>query len=157
MLASDVMTTDFFILDPDVPVHKALEPVWERRRREIAVVDGGRFVGVLTMRELIRRALPSYIRDDRHLDNLAFAPDLRQVTERLKAMGQTTVREAMSAQVRVVAPDTSLLAVATALIRDEGKETRNVWVVDGDRKLVGQISEWEVLRHVFHQVAFDEG
>jgi len=154
MLASDVMTTDFFILDPDVPVHQALEPVWERRRREIPVVEGGRFVGVLTMRELIHRALPSYIRDDRHFDNLTFAPDLHQLSDKLKDMGQATVREAMSQQVRTVAPDTSLLAVATALIRDEGKETRNVWVVDDGHQLVGQISEWEVLRHVFQQLDF---
>jgi len=154
MLASDVMTTDFFILDPDVPVHQALEPVWERRRREMPVVEGGRFVGVLTMRELIHRALPSYIRDDRHFDNLTFAPDLHQLSDKLKDMGQATVREAMSQQVRTVAPDTSLLAVATALIRDEGKETRNVWVVDDGHQLVGQISEWEVLRHVFQQLDF---
>ena len=154
MLASDVMTTDFFILDPDVPVHKALEPVWERRRREIPVVEGGRFVGVLTMRELIHRALPSYIRDDRHFDNLTFAPDLHQLSDKLREMGQATVREAMSQQVRTVAPDTSLLAVATALIRDERKETRNVWVVDDGHRLVGQISEWEVLRHVFQQLDF---
>ena len=157
MQASDVMTTDFFILNPDVPVHEALEPVWERRRREIPVVEDGRFVGVLTMRELIRRALPSYIRDDRHFANLTYAPDLHQVADRIKGMGQATVREAMSKEVRKVAPETALLAVATALIRDEGKETRNVWVVEDGHKLVGQISEWEVLRHVFHQLAFDEG
>jgi CBS-domain-containing membrane protein len=118
------------------------------------VVEGGRFVGVLTMRQLIRRALPSYIRDDRHFDNLTFAPDLHQVTDRLREMGRSTVRDAMSKQVRTVAPDTALLAVATALIRDEGKETRNVWVVDEDQKLVGQISEWEVMRHVFTQLDF---
>ena len=155
MQASDVMTTDFFILAPDAPVHKALEPVWERRRREIPVVEEGRFVGVLTMRELIRRALPSYIRDDRHFDNLTFAPDLHQVTDRLREMGRGTVREAMSRQVRTVAPDTALLAVATALIRDEGKETRNVWVMDEEHRLLGQISEWEVMRHVFSQVEFE--
>jgi len=156
MLASDVMTTDFFILDPDAPVHKALEPVWERRRREIPVIDHGRFIGVLTMRELIHRALPSYIRDNRHFDNLTFAPDLHQLSDRLREQGNATVRDAMSAEVRTVAPDTSLLAVATALIRDEGKETRNVWVVDGDHRLVGQISEWEVLRHVFQQLDFSD-
>jgi CBS-domain-containing membrane protein len=154
MLASDVMSTDFFILDPDVPVYQALEPVWEHRRREIPVVDGGRFVGVLTMRELIHRALPSYIRDDRHFDNLTFAPDLRQLGDRLQDLGKSSVREAMSREVRTVAPETSLLAVATALIRDERKETRNVWVVDRDHQLVGQISEWEVLRHVFQQLDF---
>jgi CBS domain-containing protein len=155
MLASDVMTTDFFILDPDVPVHQALEPVWERRRREIPVVDQGRFIGVLTMREIIHRALPSYIRDNRHFDNLTFAPDLHQLSDRLQEQGKTTVRQAMSAEVRKVAPDTSLLAVATALIRDEGKETRNVWVVDEGQHLVGQISEWEVLRHVFQRLDFE--
>lgn len=155
MLASDVMTTDFFILDPDVPVHKALEPVWERRRREIPVIEKGRLLGVLTMRELIHRALPSYIRDDRHFANLTFAPDLHQISDRLRELGNATVREAMSEEVRTVAPDTSLLAVATALIRDEGKETRNVWVVDEDHQLVGQISEWEVLRHVFQRLDFD--
>ena len=94
MLASDVMTTDFFILDPDVPVHQALEPVWERRRREIPVVEQGRFIGVLTMRELIHRALPSYIRDDRHFDNLNFAPDLHQLSDRLREQGKATVRDA---------------------------------------------------------------
>lgn len=156
MLASDVMTTDFFILDPEVPVYQALEPVWERRRREIPVVDEGRFVGVLTMRELIHRALPSYIRDDRHFANLTFAPDLHQITDRMKDLGSSTVREAMSREVRTVATDTSLLAVATALIRDEKKETRNVWVVDDEDKLVGQISEWEVLRHVFQQLDFND-
>ena len=155
MLASDVMTTDFFILEPDVPVHQALDPVWERRRREIPVVEQGRFIGVLTMRELIHRALPSYIRDDRHFANLTFAPDLHQLSDRLQELGKTTVREAMSAEVRTVAPDTSLLAVATALIRDEGKETRNVWVVNEQQQLVGQISEWEVLRHVFQHLDFE--
>ena len=156
MYASDVMSTDFFILAPDVPVHKALEPVWDHRRREIPVVDRGQFVGVLTMREMIRKALPSYIRNDRHFDNLAFAPDLHQVTDRLHQLGEGTVREVMSQQVRTVAPDTALLAVATALIRDEGKETRNVWVVEEGQKLVGQISEWEVLRHAFMQLDFEE-
>ncbi|HKL78152.1 MAG TPA: CBS domain-containing protein [Gammaproteobacteria bacterium] len=156
MLASDVMSTDFHILSPGEPVHQALDAVWERRRREIPVVDQDQFVGVLTMRELIRQALPSYIRDDRHFANLTFAPDLRQVTERLRDMGRATVGEAMSRQVRTVAPDTALLAVATALIRDEGKETRNIWVVDGDHHLRGQISEWEVLRNIYATVEFDD-
>ncbi len=156
MLASDVMTTDFFILAPDAPVCEALKPVWERRRREMAVVEQGRFVGVLTMRELIRRALPSYIRDDRHFDNLTFAPDLHQVTDRLREMGQGTVREVMSREVRTVAPDTALLAVATAIIRDEGKEARNIWVVDDGHRLLGQISEWEILRHIYENVCFSE-
>lgn len=154
MYASDVMSTDFFILAPDVPVHQALDPVWEHRRREIPVVERGRFIGVLTMREMIRESLPSYIRDDRHFANLTFAPDLHQVTDRMRQMGERTVREVMSEEVRTVPPDTALLAVATALIRDEGKETRNVWVVDGEQKLVGQISEWEVMRHVFTQLEF---
>ena len=156
MYASDVMSTDFFILAPDAPVHEALEPVWDNRRREMPVVEKGRFVGVLTMRELIRGALPSYIRDDRHFSNLTFAPDLHQVSDRLHAMGKRSVREAMSEEVRTVRPDTALLAVATALIRDEGKEARNVWVVDEEQKLVGQISEWEVLRHVFTSLDFGE-
>jgi len=99
--------------------------------------------------------LPSYIRDDRHFNNLTFAPDLHQVTDRMHDMGRATVREVMSQQVRTVRPDTALLAVATALIRDEGKEARNVWVVDEEQKLVGQISEWEVMRHVFGQLDFE--
>ncbi|KPV41383.1 hypothetical protein AN478_02045 [Thiohalorhabdus denitrificans] len=154
MLARDVMSTDFFILTPDALVHQALEPVWENRRRELPVVEEGRFLGVLTMRELIRQALPSYIRNDRHFANLTFAPDLHQVTDRLQELGQRTVREVMSREVRKVGPDTALLAVATALIRDEDKEARNVWVVDDGHKLVGQISEWEVMRHIFGRLDF---
>ncbi|MFP4560522.1 MAG: HPP family protein [Thiohalorhabdus sp.] len=154
MLARDVMSTDFFILTPDALVHQALEPVWENRRRELPVVEEGRFIGVLTMRELIHRALPSYIRNDRHFANLTYAPDLHQVSDRLQEMGQRPVREVMSREVRKVSPDTALLAVATALIRDEDKEARNVWVVDDGHKLVGQISEWEVLRHIFGRLDF---
>ncbi len=55
-----------------------------------------------------------------------------------------------------MAPDTALLAVATAIIRDEGKEARNIWVVDDGHRLLGQISEWEILRHIYENVCFSE-
>ncbi|HKJ89421.1 MAG TPA: CBS domain-containing protein [Gammaproteobacteria bacterium] len=154
MLARDVMTTDFHSLKPDIPLHKALEPLWQIHHFEAPVVEDGRLVGMVNIRNLVRQSLPRYLLEA-EMGDVSYAPDLHQVTDRMRAMGRKTVREVMVTHYRKVSADTALFAVAALLMKEDTKEAHNVAVVDDNGRLEGLISEWDILRHVFGQLDFD--
>lgn len=53
----EVMTTDLYTTDPDRPVTEVRRAMRERHIRHLPVVDGGRVIAVLSMRDLMRADL----------------------------------------------------------------------------------------------------
>ncbi|HKJ71238.1 MAG TPA: CBS domain-containing protein [Gammaproteobacteria bacterium] len=151
MLASDVMTTEIRTLDPETRVRDALEDFWSGRLFEAPVTENGRIVGMLNLRHLIRQALPGYLLEE-EMGDVSFAPDLEQVARRACEEGDKRVRDMMLTRFRTVRQDTALFAVATKLLKEDTKEAQHVAVVDGQGQLLGLVSEWEILRHIYQDV-----
>ncbi|OGW62496.1 MAG: hypothetical protein A2V83_11735 [Nitrospirae bacterium RBG_16_64_22] len=147
MKARDIMTSNAVVLDRNQSVRDALRIVAAHRLHDLPVVDeAGRIVGMLSTFDLLRQALPSYIVSG-DLKDVAFAPDLSTVYERLEEMGKRPVSEVMTTDFERVSPETTVLEAATLLFR-RGHRTHNAAVVDGEGRLVGVIGLWDILKQM---------
>lgn len=147
MKARDIMTPNPVVLRRDQQVKEALKVIAAHRLHDLPVVDEeGRIVGMLSTFELLRQALPSYIVSG-DLKDVAFAPDLSITYRQLEEIGNRSVAEVMTTDFDRVAPETSLLEVATLLYR-HGHRAHNVAVVDADGRLLGVVGIWDILKQM---------
>ncbi|MGH2909413.1 MAG: CBS domain-containing protein [Solirubrobacteraceae bacterium] len=54
-LVSDHLTSELVYAEPDWPLHRAAEAMTAGRFRHIVVIDDGEVVGILSMRDIVRR------------------------------------------------------------------------------------------------------
>lgn len=124
MRVGDLMTTDVLTLNEDDTLDLAHMEMSLARVRHLPVVRGGRLVGLVTHRDILR-SMCSVFAD---LDALEQSDLLKGVT----------VREIMQANVRTAEPDDDAADAARTLL--EGK-FGCLPVVEGGDKLVGIITE----------------
>ncbi|MBI5379988.1 MAG: CBS domain-containing protein [Nitrospirae bacterium] len=147
MTARDIMTAHPVVLRRDQSVQEALKVIAAHRLHDLPVVDGeGRVVGMLSTFDLVRQALPAYIVSG-DLKDVAFAPDLSMTYRRLEEIGNRSVAEVMTTDFDRVAPETSLLEVATLLYR-HGHRAHNVAVADKEGRLLGVIGIWDIFKQM---------
>lgn len=125
MKVQDLMSREVVVLNANSPLISAEELMGMRRVRHLPCVEQGKFVGLITHRDLLRAYLPT----GTHVERAIHA-------------SRTRVREIMHTDVETVSPDTEL-TVAAELLR------HHKWgclpVVDADHKLVGIVTDADFL------------
>ena len=117
----DYMATELVTLDPEQDLLAAADMLLEHNISGAPVVDGdGRIVGILTERDCLQAALQAEYYGTRG----------------------GLVRDFMSVGVESVAPDESILKVASMFV----KGSYNRYPVVDDGRLLGQISRLDVMR-----------
>jgi CBS domain-containing protein len=158
-LAADEQVPVEEIMNPEVVAMPATANVTAVARRlaqggqlrVLPVVDGGRLVGIVTRTDLMR-GTPAVPRQgalsrllggdrDREEDDALFAL-ARQRRTGPPPPPQTPVRDVMTTEVVTVAPTDPVRVAGQLMLRDRHT---SLPVVDGDRRLLGVISEADIL------------
>jgi CBS domain-containing membrane protein len=125
MKVRDLMTEEVITLNAASPLVSAEELMSMGRVRHLPCVEEGRFVGLITHRDLLRAYLPT-----------------STVVERAIYASRTKVRDYMHTDVDTVTPDTDLIDAATTL---RTHKYGCLPVVDDAGKLVGIITDADFL------------
>jgi len=130
LLVRDLMTEDVIALQPDDNLAKLRDLFYERRIRHMPIVDGdGLLVGLVSQRDLLRNSL---------VDQVNVPESVEQaVLERLQ------VRDLMTSQVDGVPPDLDIREAAQIMLEHK---YGCLPVVDGERRLVGILTESDFVR-----------
>src|SRR3954447_25412999 len=131
LTAADVMTTEVVSIEPDMPVPKVAELLYNRRISGVPVVEHGRLIGIVSEGDLIGHA--AAIGEPRRSWWLnLFSDESLSARDYAKAHGRTA-RDVMTTSVISVEETTGLAEIARTL---EQHRIKRVPVVrDGD--LVG--------------------
>lgn len=147
------MSTDIVTLSPDDTVTKALEMMRDHQAHNIPVVDkDGGFIGLFSLRRLTHALLPKAAQLDQHrlMMDIDFIPDEpEQLVERLRMIGSQPVSGLLEkkGKLRFCEPDTPLPQLLKRLY--ENPISLPVVVLkDKKKKLVGIVSNWDVLTKV---------
>ncbi|HXF72561.1 MAG TPA: CBS domain-containing protein [Actinomycetota bacterium] len=138
---ADVMTRDLLVLAPDVSAAEAARELERAGVSGAPVVEGGRVVGVVTLRDLVSRvAVPLG-------EPAVSGPFLRveHVLAEALAGRKVTVREAMTTAVRAVRPDAPIAEAAALMVRSG---VNRLPVVDAEGRPVGIVTRDDVVAAV---------
>jgi CBS domain-containing protein len=128
------MATDVVALDAGSSVQEAAERLRAAHASGAPVVDDGRLVGVVTMRDLLRWTTSETIE--------VYAPV--EYVEQLQSWLPGLVREAATPEVVSARPDWPLIQAVAAM---ETAGIRRIPVVNGDGRLVGVVG-YEVVEGI---------
>lgn len=130
--ARDVMTPEVLTILARTPVSTAARIMTERRFKRLPVVDDdGKLVGIVARLDVLRSVAHMAPESPAHITGTQG--------------GGRLVREFMATSVPAVAPDT---AAADILERLAASPYRRVVVVDAQRKILGLITDREIIQHV---------
>ncbi len=136
---SDVMRPASAIVQPDTPLTDALALLLDGEARLVSVTDErGALIGLLTLTTLVHRLRPAL---SERREPTRSPEEARRAMERL--LEGRAVREAMITRMRTIQPETPLHLAARFLISN--RLTRAP-VVDANRRLLGIISERDIVR-----------
>jgi len=138
---ADIMTTDLVTLNEEDNLRQLLDGMDRFRVRHLPVVDGGRLVGLITHRDVLRFA--SSVLDRGAADSGREA----------RLLEETFVHAVMRRDVRSAAPDTRILQAARIMM--EGK-LGCLPIVEGER-LVGIVTDHDLLRFLTTYLEETEG
>ena len=125
MKVRDLMTTDVIVLHADSPLISAEEVMALRRVRHLPCVKDGKFVGLITHRDLLRAYLP-----------------VGSHVERQIHASRTKVSEQMHTDVHTIDPEVDLVDAAR-MMREH--KYGCLPVVTADKALVGIITDADFL------------
>jgi len=147
MIARDIMIREVHMIAPDCTVRDALARMASLHIQAFPVVDGQQKVlGTLSFWKILEQAVPSYIAKG-DLPDVRFAPDLAQLHDRLEELKLKTTTHVMDHDPLCVHPGDSVLACA-ALIMRTPKTVYLLPVVEEDRRLVGIITAWDIIKGI---------
>jgi len=147
MIARDIMNRQIHTISPDCSVRDALTRMAALGTQGFPVVDRDQvLLGTLNYWQILEQAMPSYIiKGD--LSDVRFAPDFARLHERLDDIKTKPVTLIMNHQPPCVGPDDSVLSCA-ALIMQTPKTAYLLPVVEADRRLVGIITAWDIIKEI---------
>jgi CBS domain-containing protein len=132
--AADIMTRELVVVAPDCRIADIATAMIENHISGVLVVDAGKLVGIVTERDLLRRAeLNTEHQRPRWVQFLT--SDAVLLGEYIRSHGQTA-SDVMTPNVLVVSPDTPIVEIADIF---ESRHIKRVPVLDGE-KLVGIVS-----------------
>lgn len=140
MYAKNIMTnvSDLKVIYSDMQIKEAVEIMLSNGLTELPVVDRSNiFLGEMSMRDILKEALPRYIADG-NLKDVSFAPGLFKFDDKLKDIMYKEVSAVMEKSIRTVSPEMSTFEVATLLAVSEYKDD-TVYVVEKDGRLAGAV------------------
>ena len=142
---AEIMTTDPVTVSPKTSLQEAIQILADRDISGLPVVnDRGKLVGVISETDLTWQATgvdaPPYIM---FLDSVIYLQNPAKHNQEVhKALGQT-VEEAMSGRLTTV-KGSQLVREAAQIMHE--KKLRRLPVVDDDSKLIGMITQGDVIR-----------
>lgn len=147
MKAADIMTRELVVVPPDCPMPIIAKTMIDHHISGVLVVDDGTLVGIITERDLLRRAeLKTEHRRPRWLQ--FFTSDAVLLTEYIKSHGQMA-SDVMTPNVLTVTPETPIEEIAEIL---ESRHVKRVPVLDGG-KLIGIVSRANLVQALATQTA----
>lgn len=150
MYAKQIMFSPKFVVKPNDKFEKVVEK-WKDEPCDIPVVDDeGHAVGLITAKQLIRKVLPQYLVNG-ILDNVIGFSDLPNFSEKLCELLELKVEDVMKKDFNWAYDDESTLSVALKLINDK-KCVRTIVVIDRNKKLVGLLDAWAVVKRMLREV-----
>lgn len=134
MNAADIMTRELIVVAPDCRIADIATTMIDHHISGVLVVDDGKLVGIVTERDLLRRA---ELNTEHQRPRWAqfFTSDAALLAEYIKSHGQTA-SDVMTPNVLAVSPDTPIVEIAEIF---ESRHVKRVPVLDGE-KLVGIVS-----------------
>ena len=142
LTVKDVMRQDVAKVTPDDSLKEVANRMWRYRLSALAVVDnGGKLLGVIDDRDLIKAALPDY---KSLISNLNYSIDVEPFEELLKKEDKIKVAQLYRNDFEVCTPETKIVEVAAMMIF---KDVRRVFVTDND-KLVGVLLRKDIVNMV---------
>ena len=138
----DLMTKDVITVSPDMTVKDAANMLFERNISGLPVVDSeNRIVGMITEKDIIKMALPSYFDD---VGSLSFLPSFEPFDKRLAQADKILVKDIMRKEVVTTTEDENIVEVARLMVV---KLARRIPVVR-DKKLIGIIARSDIVREM---------
>ncbi len=145
MNVGEIMNTGVKTVEPNEPVASVARIMALKRISGVPVTDGGRLVGVLSEKDILRAMYPCYKEfTDSPLEHMDFEEMERRYSE-LKGMRAGNL---MSRNVASVTPGTPILKAASMMIL---RKVRRLPVVDDEGSVVGIVSQGDVHRAVFER------
>ncbi|MCK5237833.1 MAG: CBS domain-containing protein [Deltaproteobacteria bacterium] len=147
MIAAKIMATKVETLTVDHTIADALKIIWEKRIRQLPVVDENKKVlGLVTPRLLLRSILPGYISKG-YLKDVKFAPELTQFVQNLDMLAEKKIGDIINHDFCIVSPETSSMEVAALFINEE-KHVECIMVADNMDRILGIISPVDVFKRI---------
>ncbi|MEE8807851.1 MAG: CBS and ACT domain-containing protein [Lactimicrobium sp.] len=129
MYVKDHMTENPITIDPDVTLLKALEIMGKNHFHRLPVVKDGRLVGLIT---------EGLVNENSGKENTALS-----IYELNYLLSRTYARDIMITDVKTVSPDAWIEDAAEIMLQNE---INVLPVVDGDKKVVGIITEKDLFK-----------
>ena len=142
---ADIMTTELITVSPKTSLQEAIQIIADRKISGLPVVDDeGQLVGIISETDLTWQATgveaPPYVM---FLDSVIYLQNPAKHNQEVhKALGQT-VAEAMSEKPTTIKQD-RLVREAARIMHE--KKVRRLPVVDDNDKLIGIITQGDVIR-----------
>ncbi len=145
MKTHEFMRKDLTSMDTEPPVSEVIYVMEQSGLSSLPVLDEeGTLAGVISERDIIRAALPSYFD---MLHSTAILPNLNQLGRSLERISQRPVSEYMVRDPVVVRPSDEDLQVAELFIR---KRLKQIPVADDAGHLVGMVRRIDLLNQLSH-------
>jgi len=145
MTVSEVMTHGVLTCSPADTLRSAVQKMVMRRCGSLPVVDEGKLVGIITIRDTM---LPLYPNFGEYVHDAKTARDFEEMEENYKRVLCMKVREVMTPNPMTVYPDMPVLKAASYMGL---KNLRRIPVVEND-ELLGMVSIGDINRGMFIQL-----
>ena len=145
MLVKDAMLPNPLTVGPDTSVAQFVDDVLGSNQTTGSVIDDdGRLVGVVSVLDVFRRILPSYVQPGRNLGAMIHEGHF---DEEFAALTTVPVRSIMTREVETLSPDEGIMRAIQIFVFDRYK---TIPVVE-DGKFVGSVTRRSVLRRVTNE------
>jgi mannitol/fructose-specific phosphotransferase system IIA component (Ntr-type)/CBS domain-containing protein len=142
LLVKDVMRHRVASVLPEDTVREVANQMFRQRLSALAVIDkGGKLLGVINDRDLIKAALPNY---QALVANINYSLDVEPFEELLRQEDKIRVSQLFRDDYEVTTPETRVVEVAAMMIF---KDVRRVFVVS-DGTLVGVLLRKDIVNMV---------
>lgn len=140
--AADIMRAAVPSIGPAATVKEVVDRMARERHLELAVLEGGRFLGVLHVEDVLRLGIPESMR---YLDRTEFLTSFEPFSELLRREESLRVETIYDRQPATVSPDTPLIRVALELVK---KDVRALYVVDAEGVLRGTVESQDLVSKI---------
>jgi CBS domain-containing protein len=140
MQAKDIMEPIISFLTPDMPLEKAVCQMLKTSRGHGLQVKGmvvknnaDELVGILSIKDVMRAMIPSYLIDDNSLGGFTWEGMLENQAKKVRLL---QVQDVMSSKVVTVPPTATLMSLIDIMIENQ---LQRVPVKNKERKILGMV------------------
>lgn len=138
MKVADIMTTHPVSVKPTDRLGDVAKQITDRHISGVFVTDGGRLIGQISHKDVLKRIFPTY---EEFYDDLTHNVDFEQIQSRAREMADLTAADVMTTAVETIGPDVPVMKVASWMLL---KDVHRLAVVDASDKLIGVVSRGDV-------------